>query len=331
MKWCICVIRSSYDRAHTPTDVPVLTLENDELTAVITPQWGGRLWSLTSTASTQHLCRTLSVPSVAVCLSLPLACAPIFSVAVSVSLSLSYTVLFGAGKTTGRELFYNNRHFQPTNDALRQAYQQGGSEWNFGPQIGHMSDTLTDVFAAALDTERGTVLRVYAMERTTAAVWQVDMLLGNQTTMWLHVKVTNPRPEPIVGYWWTNVGVQADTDGSNQTRILTPADHWLSDAARAALPPWPFFYERSGASMMMSATSFNSSQGDWTHPNFPQFGVKPTDMSYAFHWYATLSLSTHSFGTRRFLDILTHCAGGRRETSGSTSWTVSAACATMVG
>ena len=65
-----------------------------------------------------------------------------------------------------------------------------GSEWNFGPQIGHMSDTLTDVFAAALETERGTVLRVYAMERTTAAVWQVDMLLGNQTTMWLHVKVS---------------------------------------------------------------------------------------------------------------------------------------------
>lgn len=144
-------VQDEYDRAHTPTDVPVLTLENDELTAVVTPQWGGRLWSLTS-------------------------------------------------KSTGRELFYNNRHFQPTNDALRQAYQQGGSEWNFGPQIGHMSDTLTDVFAAALDTERGTVLRVYAMERTTAAVWQVDMLLGNQSTLWLHVKLTNPRPEPIVGY-----------------------------------------------------------------------------------------------------------------------------------
>ena len=37
--------------------------------------------------------------------------------------------------------------------------------------------------------------------------------------------------------------------------------------------------------MMMSATSFNSSQGDWTHPDFPQFGVNPTDMSYAFHWW----------------------------------------------
>ena len=229
-------VQDEYDRAHTPTDVPVLTLENDELSAVVTPQWGGRLWSLTS-------------------------------------------------KVTGRELFYNNRHFQPTNDALRQAYQQGGSEWNFGPQIGHMSDTLTDVFAAKLDTERGTVLRVYAMERTTTAVWQVDMLLGNQSTLWLHVKLTNPRPEPIVGYWWTNVGVQVDTDGSNQTRIITPATHWLSDAARAALPPWPFFYERSGALMMMSATSFNSSQGDWTHPDFPQFGTKPTDMSFAFNWW----------------------------------------------
>lgn len=111
------------------------------------------------------------------------------------------------------------------------------------------------------------------------------MLLGNSSTLWLHVKLTNPRPEPIVGYWWTNVGVQVDTDGSNQTRIITPATHWLSDAARAALPPWPFFYERSGASMMMSATSFNSSHGDWTHPDFPQLGVSPTDMSFAFHWW----------------------------------------------
>ena len=44
-----------------------------------------------------------------------------------------------ASKRTGRDLMFDNKVFQPTNDALRQAYQQGGSEWNFGPQIGHMS------------------------------------------------------------------------------------------------------------------------------------------------------------------------------------------------
>lgn len=47
-------------------------------------------------------------------------------------------------KHTGKPLFYDSDVFQPTNDALRQAYIEGGSEWNFGPQIGHMSNTLED-------------------------------------------------------------------------------------------------------------------------------------------------------------------------------------------
>ena len=25
--------------------------------------------------------------------------------------------------------------------------------------------------------------------------------------------------------------------------------------------------------------------GDWTHPNFPQFGSNPTDHSFAFNWW----------------------------------------------
>ena len=105
---------------------------------------------------------------------------------------------FGAART-GKELFYNNKYFQPTNDALRQAYIQGGSEWNFGPQIGHASDSVTPVYAAQLPTERGDILRVYAMERTTSAVWQVDMLLGNSSVCWVHIKLTNaqPRDSPV--------------------------------------------------------------------------------------------------------------------------------------
>ena len=55
-----------------------------------------------------------------------------------------------------------------------QAYQQGGSEWNFGPQIGHMSQTLTDVYAASLpsDGPEGDVLRVWGYERVSGGVWQ---------------------------------------------------------------------------------------------------------------------------------------------------------------
>ena len=32
-------------------------------------------------------------------------------------------------KHTGKPLFYDSKYFQPTNDALRQAYIEGGCEW----------------------------------------------------------------------------------------------------------------------------------------------------------------------------------------------------------
>ena len=63
-------------------------------------------------------------------------------------------------KLTGKPFFYDSNYFQPTNDALRQAYIEGGSEWNFGTQIGHMSNTAEDVCAAKLETKYGDVIRV---------------------------------------------------------------------------------------------------------------------------------------------------------------------------
>lgn len=88
-------VQDVYHRDLTPTNVEVIVMSNDHVEASITPEWGGRLWSLYN-------------------------------------------------KHTQKPLFYDSNVFQPTNDALRQAYIEGGSEWNFGPQIGHMSNTLED-------------------------------------------------------------------------------------------------------------------------------------------------------------------------------------------
>ena len=87
-----------------------------------------------------------------------------------------------------------------------------------------------DAYVARFETERGDVLRVWQYERVSGAVWQVDMVLGSlgTQTLWLHVALTNPNPSNMFGYWWTNVGVNNDVDGSNATRILTPATHWIS-------------------------------------------------------------------------------------------------------
>eukprot|EP00037_Helgoeca_nana_P006494 m.59859 g.59859 ORF g.59859 m.59859 type:complete len:809 (+) comp17377_c0_seq1:82-2508(+) len=192
-------------------------------------------------------------------------------------------------KHTGKPLFYDSDVFQPTNDALRQAYIEGGSEWNFGPQIGHMSNTLEDAYVARLPTARGDVIRVWMLERVSGCVWQVDMFAGNGSVLYVHPKLTNPTNDTVQGYWWTNVGINVDSDGSDAVRILTPATHWISDSTTAARPPWPFFHERN---LGLGAWSHTESSGDWTYPNYPELTVAgnklsavPVDHSYAFLWW----------------------------------------------
>jgi hypothetical protein len=169
-------VQDTYDRAQTPTDVPVLTLSNSRLRATITPQWGGRVWGLDA--------------------------------------------LDSAGKEE-YGLVYKNRYFQPNSDALRQAYTQGGIEWNFGTQIGHMSQTQDPMWAARLPTERGDVLRVWTYERISGAVWQarpcrrmrvavasrarlrtgqVDNLLQGGA-LYAHIKIT-PVVEDLTSAYW---------------------------------------------------------------------------------------------------------------------------------
>jgi hypothetical protein len=67
-----------------------------------------------------------------------------------------------------------------------------------------MSQTLEDVMTATLSTPKGTVVRVYTYERISGAVWQVDMLAGNNSVFWVHPKLTNPKNDSVMGYWWTN-------------------------------------------------------------------------------------------------------------------------------
>ena len=153
-----------------------------------------------------------------------------------------------------------------------------------------MSQTTSDVYAVKMKTEYGDVVRVYAYERISGAVWQVDMLAGNNSMFYIHPKLINPGDETIQGYWWTNVGVATDTDGSDAVRILTAADHWIADSNIAARPPWPFFHERFTDGL--GAWSKTESSGDWLYPNFPDMDVagntvraNAIDHSYAFLWW----------------------------------------------
>ncbi len=71
---------------------------------------------------------------------------------------------------------------------------------------------------ARIDTERGSMLRVYEFDRYNGTLWQVDMMIGNGSVL-VHPKINNPTDCDLRGYWWTCVAVEA----TENTRILAPA------------------------------------------------------------------------------------------------------------
>ena len=71
--------------------------------------------------------------------------------------------------------------------------------------IGHSAFSETRVFLGSLTTALGPVLRVYEFDRYNSTLWQVDILLLNDT-LFVHPVVTNPTDVDLNGYWWTCVG-----------------------------------------------------------------------------------------------------------------------------
>jgi hypothetical protein len=157
--------------AKEPSPVDVIVAETEHLRAAITPQYGGKVWSL------YH-------------------------------------------KTLKRQMFFNNPAHMPDNIGYRKAWASGGCEWNWAPgYIGHSVSTESTVWTAVIPSERGDVVRVWDYDRLNSTVWQVDILLENDT-MWAHAKIHNPNPVDIDGYWWTCVAMPVTA----KTRIVTPAN-----------------------------------------------------------------------------------------------------------
>ena len=127
-------------------------------------------------------------------------------------------------KRRGRELLFDNPVFQPANLAIRNAWFSGGVEWN-GPLYGHSLLTCSSVFAGAVETPRGPLLRLYEFDRALETTWQVDVLLpARDDRLWIHVKAINPNAHDISFYWWTNIAAPLPGD----TRVLSPADYALT-------------------------------------------------------------------------------------------------------
>ena len=46
------------------------------------------------------------------------------------------------------------------------------------------------------------MLRVHEFDRYNGTVWQVDMIIANNSFI-AHPRITNPTPVDLRGYWWT--------------------------------------------------------------------------------------------------------------------------------
>ena len=120
---------------------------------------------------------------------------------------------------TGRDLIFANPNLIFANLALTGAWFAGGIEWNLG-STGHAGTTCRPVFAGAVETERGPLLRLWEWERTRDLVFQVDLMVPEDAPVLLaFVRVRNPDAEPKPLYWWSTL---AATERPG-VRVLAPA------------------------------------------------------------------------------------------------------------
>ena len=111
-----------------------------------------------------------------------------------------------AGKVWGiydkkreQELLFANRAHQPANIGALKAWAAGGAEWNWSPGIiGHSAFSETRVHLARVETPRGPMLRVYEFDRYNGTVWQVDMIIANNSFI-AHPRITNPTDKDLRG------------------------------------------------------------------------------------------------------------------------------------
>jgi hypothetical protein len=67
-------------------------------------------------------------------------------------------------------------------------------------------------YTARIPTDKGDVVRVWEYDRLNHTTWQVDIFL-QKDVLFVHPKITNPRPVDLKGYWWTCVAMPVEENG----------------------------------------------------------------------------------------------------------------------
>jgi hypothetical protein len=180
-------------------------------------------------------------------------------------------------KNGNRENLFHNPAHQPALIGALKAWTSGGMEFNWSPGIiGHSAFTESTVYMSKVESSRGLVIRLHEFDRLNGTVWQADLLLDN-STLFVHPKITNPTDVDLRGYWWTCVAVPS-TAG---TRIITPATH-VAETSRLVVgdAPWPVFAEAIENSTFGAQERDNSYLG--SHPSSGDFFLRVPSTSRPF-------------------------------------------------
>ena len=131
-------------------------------------------------------------------------------------------------KRSGKNLLHSPDTIQLANLGLRNAWFAGGIEWNIGTR-GHSPTTASPLHAAVIRRPEGQeVLRLWEFDRLREVVFQVDAWLPEDSpTLFVAVRVRNPKADPVPMYWWTNAAVPQ----TRHTRVLAPADSAFASAS----------------------------------------------------------------------------------------------------
>ena len=145
-------------------------------------------------------------------------------------------------KTDRQELLFCNPVIKLGNLALRNAWFSGGIEWNFG-HYGHTYFTCEDVFFARCEAQDEEFLRMYVYERVKRMTYQVDFHLPEGALhLTAHMVLTNPNPEAVPIFLWTNAAVPEEDglrvfSGTDQVLVLLESEiPGESLVTHAALP-----------------------------------------------------------------------------------------------
>ncbi len=142
-------------------------------------------------------------------------------------------------KKDKRELFLNNKVFQPANLALRNAWFSGGVEWNIGI-IGHHPYTCSPMFIARYkNKEGGDVLKMYEYERKRGIAYCVRATLKDDMLL-VRVTIENLSGRDSYVYWWSNCAVVE----TPKSRMIVPAKTYYhyefkDDATHVTTPDIP--------------------------------------------------------------------------------------------